>query len=41
VRQPTPADLRSDNGAEFTAQAVREWLGNLGVTTLYIAPASP
>jgi transposase InsO family protein len=41
VRRTTPAYLRSDNGAEFTAQAVREWLGKLGVTTLYIAPGSP
>jgi transposase InsO family protein len=37
----TPAYLRSDNGAEFTATAVREWLGRLGVKTLYIEPGSP
>jgi transposase InsO family protein len=41
VRRTTPAYLRSDNGAEFTARAIREWLGRLGVTTLYIAPGSP
>jgi transposase InsO family protein len=40
-RGATPAYLRSDNGAEFTARAVREWLGKLAVTTLYIAPGSP
>jgi len=32
---------RRDNGAEFTAHAVREWLGRLGVGTLYIEPGSP
>ena len=28
-------------GAEFTANAVRTWLGDLGVTTLFIEPGSP
>ena len=37
----TPAHIRSDNGPEFTARAVREWLGRLQVKTLYIEPASP
>ena len=32
---------RSDNGPEFIAKALREWLGRLGVQTLYITPASP
>jgi transposase InsO family protein len=32
---------RSDNGAEFTATAVREWLHRLGVQTLFIEPGSP
>jgi transposase InsO family protein len=41
VRRGTPAYLRSDNGAEFTAHAVREWLGWLGVGPLYIEPGSP
>ncbi|MCK4557273.1 MAG: transposase, partial [Candidatus Aminicenantes bacterium] len=26
---------------EFTAKAVRKWLANLGVKTLYIEPGSP
>jgi transposase InsO family protein len=26
----TPTYIRSDNGSEFTAKAVREWLGRLG-----------
>ena len=31
----------SDNGPEFTAKAVRSWLENLEITTLFIAPGSP
>ncbi|MBW2451866.1 MAG: IS3 family transposase [Deltaproteobacteria bacterium] len=37
----TPAYIRSDNGAEFAAKAVRNWLGNLGTETLFIEPGSP
>ena len=37
----TPEHVRSDNGAEFTAGVVREWLGKVGVKTLYIEPGSP
>ena len=36
-----PAHLRSDNGPEFTARAVRSWLNRLGVKTLFIEPGSP
>jgi putative transposase len=36
-----PEYLRSDNGAEFTANAIRNWLADLGVATLYIEPGSP
>ncbi len=36
-----PEHIRSDNGPEFTAKAVRKWLANLGVKTLYIEPGSP
>jgi transposase InsO family protein len=36
-----PDHIRSDNGSEFTATAVRDWLARLGVTTLYIEPGSP
>lgn len=36
-----PGYIRSDNGAEFTARAVRRWLGNLQVKTLFIEPGSP
>ncbi len=37
----TPGYIRSDNGPEFTAVAVRDWLGRLGVQTLFIEPGSP
>ena len=36
-----PEHIRSDNGGEFTARAVRKWLGSLGVRTLFIEPGSP
>ena len=36
-----PAHIRSDNGSEFTARVVREWLGGVGAKTLYIEPGSP
>ncbi len=36
-----PGHIRSDNGPEFIAQAVRKWLTGRAVEVLYIAPASP
>jgi len=36
-----PDHVHSDNGSEFTATAVRDWLGKVGVKTLYIEPGSP
>jgi transposase InsO family protein len=36
-----PEHIRSDNGPEFTAKAVMEWLNKLGVKTLFIEPGSP
>jgi putative transposase len=36
-----PGHIRSDNGPEFVATAVRGWLAQLGVTTLFIEPGSP
>jgi transposase InsO family protein len=41
VRRGVPEHIRSDNGPEFTARAVRDWLGRVGVGTLYIEPGSP
>jgi len=34
-------DNPSDNGPEFTAKAIREWLAGVGARTLYIEPGSP
>jgi len=36
-----PNHIRSDNGPEFTAKLVREWLERIGVKTLFIEPGSP
>ena len=36
-----PEYIRSDNGPEFIATAVKEWLAAAGVQTLYIEPGSP
>jgi transposase InsO family protein len=41
LRRGIPEHIRSDNGAEFTAKAVRSWLSRLGVRTMYIEPGSP
>lgn len=36
-----PAHIRSDNGPEFTAQRVRDWLSRLSVGPLFIEKGSP
>jgi transposase InsO family protein len=36
-----PEHIRSDNGAEFTAKAVQEWIAAVGTKTAYIEPGSP
>lgn len=36
-----PNQIRSDNGPEFVAKIVQQWLTRLDVRTLYIAPGSP
>lgn len=36
-----PAYIRSDNGPEFIAQAIKGWLATSGVQTLYIEPGAP
>ena len=36
-----PGYIRSDNGPEFIAQALREWYGQLEVAPLFIEPGSP
>jgi putative transposase len=41
VFRDIPEYLRSDNGPEFTAKAIRAWLNRIGVKTLYIERGSP
>jgi transposase InsO family protein len=41
VERGPPDHIRSDNGPEFAARAVRAWLGQVGVKTLFIEPGSP
>ncbi len=41
VRHGPPEHIRSDNGSEFTAHAVWDWLKRVGVKTLFITPGSP
>ena len=41
VLRGIPDYIRSDNGPEFTAKRVREWLSRLGVKTLFIERGSP
>ena len=41
ISRGTPEYIRSDNGPEFTAKAVRKWLSDLGIGTLFIEPGSP
>lgn len=36
-----PKHIRSDNGPEFIAQAIRTWLARAGVGTLYVEPGAP
>lgn len=41
VMYGVPEHIRSDNGPEFIANALRNWLRDLEVRTLYIEPGSP
>ncbi|GAA4436541.1 hypothetical protein GCM10023155_36220 [Bremerella cremea] len=41
VRRGVPDLIRSDNGSEFTAVKVRDWLGRVEVNTWYIESGSP
>ena len=41
IRRGVPHHIRSDNGPEFTARAVREWIAKVGAKTLFIEPGSP
>ena len=37
----SPGYIRSDNGTEFTATKLKEWLKAVNVSTAYIEPGSP
>ena len=41
IQYGVPAYIRSDNGPEFTAKSIRDWLGRLKVQTLFIEPGCP
>jgi hypothetical protein len=41
ILRGVPARIRSDNGREFAAKAVREWITTVGASTAYIEPGSP
>jgi len=41
IHRGVPDHIRSDNGGEFTAAAVRTWLTRMDVRTLFIEPGSP
>jgi transposase InsO family protein len=41
IERGIPEYLRSDNGPEFIAESVREWLHKVGTKTLFIEPGSP
>jgi putative transposase len=41
ILRGVPAHIRSDNGPEFVALALREWIAAVGAKTAYIEPGSP
>ena len=41
ILRGVPAFIRSDNGPEFVAEAVRNWISAVGARTAYIEPGSP
>jgi len=41
ILRGVPGHIRSDNGPEFIAKAVRKWIHAVGAKTAYIAPGSP
>lgn len=41
VSRGVPAHIRSDNGPELVAEALREWIAAVGAKTAYIEPGSP
>ena len=41
ILRGVPACIRSDNGPEFVAGAVRRWIAAVGARTAFIEPGSP
>ena len=41
ILRGVPVHIRSDNGPEFIAKALREWIVAVGAKTAYIMPGSP
>ena len=41
ILRGVPAHIRSDNGPEFVAGALRDWIAAVGAKTAYIEPGSP
>jgi putative transposase len=41
ILRGVPEHIRSDNGPEFVAKIVREWIATVGAKTAYIEPGSP
>ena len=41
ILRGVPGHIRSDNGPEFVAKAVEEWITAVGANTAYITPGSP
>jgi transposase InsO family protein len=41
ILRGVPGHVRSDNGPEFVAKAVQDWIAAVGAKTAYIAPGSP
>ena len=41
ILRGVPSHIRSDNGPEFIAKALRDWIAAVGAKTAYIMPGSP
>ena len=41
IMKGVPDYIRSDNGSEFTANKLLEWMQSMGVRTVFIEPGSP
>jgi transposase InsO family protein len=41
IMRGVPQHVRSDNGPEFIAKALRSWIAAVGAKTAYVEPGSP